>query len=532
MRNSFTASLIAIALSSSQMVSGQAMAASPAALPVGTCINMGNSLEPEQEGSWGGQPIAAQDFTRIKAAGFDTVRIPVRWHNKSSSQAPYTIDPAWMARVAQVVDQALAADLNVILNSHHFDPIHEDPLAVSAWHGGVWSQIAPRFKDYPTTRLWFELENEPHNKFDHSNLLATLAPALAAVRATNPTRPVIYGGENWSGVDSLATLPLPDDDNVYPTFHYYEPFEYTHQGAEWTAPNVPAPGRRYGSAADASRLAADVEKVRAYITRTGKVPFMGETGAFDKHSATAERAAYHQAITDAFAPTGVGICTWAYANTFPFYDHAKGQWLPGMVEALKPSGLGSASAAAAPKPFEEDIGPPSGRKLPSGLEVLDAELPGYLVNDPASLAWDSYGPAIKVDRRIDAAIPGGGAALVLTNRTAGDPWSAGISIPVLANIDVGQQITIGFWARTVSAPQSGGTGSVSVRFQQNSEPYPGFGDRNVSIGSDWKFYEATARADRTIRRKDAIVAIQFGQAVQTIEIGQAIVVVGASSILQ
>ena len=109
----------------------------PAALPVGTCINMGNMLEPEKEGAWGGALIVPEDFSRIKAAGFDTVRIPVRWHNKTQQQAPWKVDPAWMDRVQTVVDQALAADLNVILNSHHFDPIFEDPAGVAEWHGAV-----------------------------------------------------------------------------------------------------------------------------------------------------------------------------------------------------------------------------------------------------------------------------------------------------------------------------------------------------------------------------------------------------------
>jgi endoglucanase len=39
-------------------------------------------------------------------------------------------------------------------------------------------------------------------------------------------------------------------------------------------------------------------------------------------------------ITDAFAPTGIGVCVWAYANTFPFYDQDKRRWLPGMLGAL------------------------------------------------------------------------------------------------------------------------------------------------------------------------------------------------------
>ncbi|RPF70926.1 glycoside hydrolase family 5 protein [Aurantiacibacter spongiae] len=303
-------------------------------LPVGTCINIGNTLELSADAPPPPAPLSETDFRHIKEAGFTTIRLPVRWDDKSSPTALYTIDAAWMDKVQQAVDWALANDLNVILNSHHFNPIHEDPAGVAPWHGGVWRQIAQRFADYPEDRLWFELENEPHNKFDDSNLLATLAPALAAVRATNPTRPVIIGGEEWSGVDSLATLRLPDDPNVYPTFHYYAPFEFTHQGASWVEPSPPPPGRSFGSAEDMAQLQADVAKVEAYAERTGKLPFMGETGAYDRHIPTAERAAYHRAVREAFEGTGVGICTWAYANTFPFYDREQGEWLPGMLAAM------------------------------------------------------------------------------------------------------------------------------------------------------------------------------------------------------
>ncbi|GAB5348368.1 glycoside hydrolase family 5 protein [Alteriqipengyuania sp. 357] len=308
--------------------------AAVAPLPVGTCINMGNTLETMQEAEWGGEKVGPKDFERIRAAGFETVRIPVRWHNKTLQQAPWTVDEAWMDRVQAVVDQALAADLNVILNSHHFDPIHEDPLAVAEWHGAVWAQIADRFEGYPEETLWFELENEPHDKFDHTNLLETLTPALEAVRAKHPTRAVIIGGENWSGVDSLADLPLPDDPNIHPTFHYYEPFAFTHQGASWVAPDVPPTGRDFPMAGDIERLAKDAAKVRAYIDHTGKTPFMGETGAYEEHTSTAQRVAYHTAVRDAFSPMGVGMCMWAYANTYPFWDRNSGEWLPGMRAAI------------------------------------------------------------------------------------------------------------------------------------------------------------------------------------------------------
>jgi len=333
----FAALLPLAALTLAPLAATPVAAAAPAVtkpLPVGTCVNIGNTLEAEFEGSWGGVPVRQDDLKRIKAAGFQTIRLPVRWHNKSSDKPPYAVDPKWMARVKQIVDWALAEDLNVILNSHHFDPIHDNPLGVAAWHGGVWKQIAETFKGYPEDSLWFELENEPHKNFNHTNLLQTLAPSLAEVRKLHPTRAVIIGGENWSGIKSLETLPLPDDANVHPTFHYYDPFNYTHQGAEWTKPDMPPVGRPFPTTQDAAQLARDVASIQTYIARTGKTPFMGETGAYDGHISLEDRVKYHRMITDAFAPTGIGVCVWAYTNTFPFYDHRKGKWLKGMRGAL------------------------------------------------------------------------------------------------------------------------------------------------------------------------------------------------------
>ena len=69
-----------------------------------------------------------------------------------------------------------------------------------------------------------------------------------------------------------------DDPYVVPTFHYYEPFAFTHQGAGWLTPPPPL-GRAYGTPADQARLERDLEKVRAYMARTGRVPVMGEYGA-------------------------------------------------------------------------------------------------------------------------------------------------------------------------------------------------------------------------------------------------------------
>ena len=314
------------------------MSASPAnaktdSLPVGRCINIGNSLEAPWEGAWGGKKVDAADFNRIAKAGFNTIRLPVRWSARTGEAPPYAIDPAFMTRVKQAVGEARGAGLNIILNSHHFDELHKDPSDANITKlAAMWAQIAAEFADQPDANLWFEIENEPHDKFNDTNLLKILSPALAEIRKTNPSRAVIIGGEMWSGINSLKTLKLPDDPNIVPTFHYYDPFLFTHQGATWVAPSPPM-GREYGNEEDQKNLAADVQKIRDYIAQTGKTPFMGEFGA-NSTIPVAERVKYQKTVRVAFDAVGIGMCAWAYTNTFPLWDHDKKNWVPGMRDAM------------------------------------------------------------------------------------------------------------------------------------------------------------------------------------------------------
>lgn len=300
-------------------------------LPVGRCVNMGNHLEPPKEGDWG-RAIADNDFQIIAAAGFDTIRLPVRWSAYADENPPYAIQESFMNRVKHVIFLAREAGLNVILDDHHYEELYKEPEKHAPRLAGLWTQIAAAFANEPTAHVWFEIENEPHDKLTHENLLVTLRPALTAIRETNPDRPVIIGGELWSGINSLATLPLPDDPHIVPTFHYYDPFPFTHQGATWV--DTPPPmGRKYGGAEDQKALDDDVQKIRDYITRTGKTPFMGEFGAIDLIP-VAERVKYQKAVRIAFDAVGIGMCAWAYTNTFPLYNSNTKEWLPGMLDAM------------------------------------------------------------------------------------------------------------------------------------------------------------------------------------------------------
>ena len=327
----YTMPLLPVALALLSVSSAGSARTNAITLPLGRCVNMANALEAPHEGEWG-RPIANDDFAIIAAAGFDSVRIPVRWSGHAPVTPPYTIDAAFLSRVTQVVDAALAARLNVLLDDHNYDALFANPDAERERLAGLWRQIAVALKDRPRDRLWFEIENEPHGLLTNANLVATLSPALAAIRESNPDRPVVIGGDGYSGIDSLSTLTLPDDDHVFPTFHYYSPFDFTHQGAGWVSP-IPPLGRTYGSAADRAGLATDVRKIRDYIARSGKIPLMGEFGAYET-APLAQRVTYYKATRRAFETVGTGACAWAYSNSFPLYDPAAKSWVAGMLDAM------------------------------------------------------------------------------------------------------------------------------------------------------------------------------------------------------
>ncbi len=142
-------------------------ALAPAQLPTPTYgWNLGNTLEAlPSEGSWG--PAATQNLINAVAdAGFNTIRLPVAW-DSHANQATRQIDPAWMARVRQVVDWCHARNLHVIINCHWDGGWLENNITetvnptINAKMETYWTQIATAFAGYDH-RVIFAGANEPN----------------------------------------------------------------------------------------------------------------------------------------------------------------------------------------------------------------------------------------------------------------------------------------------------------------------------------------------------------------------------------
>ncbi|MCJ7548649.1 MAG: glycoside hydrolase family 5 protein, partial [Anaerolineae bacterium] len=204
---------------------------------LGRGVNLGNALEGPTEGEWG-MVIEEAFFSLIREAGFDTVRVPIRWSAHAEEAAPYTVDPEFFVRIDWVIEHALAQDLNVVVNMHHYDELFESPADHGDRFVSIWEQIAARYEPQPDT-VYFELLNEPHGNLDVKAWNLLLERTVGVVRAVDDHHTLVLAGADWGGISSLQTLVIPEgESNVIATFHYYDPFLFTHQGAEWADPEI------------------------------------------------------------------------------------------------------------------------------------------------------------------------------------------------------------------------------------------------------------------------------------------------------
>jgi len=311
--------------------SGQVPDTNMATIDLGRGINLGNKLEAPSEGEWGA-PVEAWMLTTIKQGGFATVRIPTRWSAHAATSSPYTIDETFLDRVTWVVDQALSAGLTVVLNMHHYEEIFSDPQAQRDRFLALWQQIATNFREYPDTALVFEVLNEPNANLTPELWNEFLVDALAVIRQTNPNRYVMLGTAEWGGIGAMDRLQLPDDNRLIFTFHYYEPFQFTHQGAEWVTGSDAWLGTTWGTSQDSAAVQNDFDTVADWASQHDVPVFMGEFGAYSR-AVLDDRLAWTTFVAREAEARGFSWAYWEFDAGFGAYTN--GQWNE-LHEALIP----------------------------------------------------------------------------------------------------------------------------------------------------------------------------------------------------
>lgn len=314
---------------------------------LGRGINMGNFLESPVsaggEGAWvngTGYPIQQQFFTEIKDAGFKTVRIPIRWSDYTGDVDPYEIDTTFLNRIKTVADWALGENLIVVINVHHYvEMMDSDDLHDLSYHktrlNSIWVQICEAFivNRYPVDSLYFELLNEPNDRVTYDEWNGIIADLTSLIRSTEGqmNRKIVIGTANWGGVPGLQKLELPaecNSSNTIITYHYYEPFHFTHQGASWVDGSSEWLGTSWtGTSAQQQEVTDHFDDVVEWNNNNGNYQlWMGEFGALSSTTENVGQRAWTAFVAREAESRGIAWAYWEFCSGFGAYNYITGQW--------------------------------------------------------------------------------------------------------------------------------------------------------------------------------------------------------------
>ncbi|HLH53872.1 MAG TPA: cellulase family glycosylhydrolase [Verrucomicrobiae bacterium] len=149
---------------------------------------------------------------------------------------------AILADTAAFVDEAIKrfhrAGLLVLVDLHNEDRPSELNLEWQSAFVKFWSHLAARLNQFDPELTLFEIINEPVFKDRETEWNGFNRRLAEAIRKSAPNHTIMTSGPNWGGIDGLRKLELLEDTNVVYSFHCYDPFAFTHQGATWAGPDV------------------------------------------------------------------------------------------------------------------------------------------------------------------------------------------------------------------------------------------------------------------------------------------------------
>ena len=321
---------------------------------IGKGINMGNTFDATCESCWGAGPVEQSQVQAIAAAGFNSIRLPVRWDQEALNDAPYTIAPEYLARVKEVVGWINAAGLVAIINMHHHQSFLTDVINPEAEIKNqkpnpettaknlervveIWRQIAAYFADVDNNWLVFELFNEPRAgvSADIHNMMIEMT--YPVIRETNPGRTLMYGSNDYNAYTGIRRLKLPADGNIIFTPHYYVPAQYALQGENYNCPETIT--KWEGTTSEVNKMTEDFAKMRSLADELypGGLPInIGEFGATECGGKDS-RVLWVKQFVKLAKQYNVSWNYWGFTNVggYEIFDKQLGTWSDtGTLDAL------------------------------------------------------------------------------------------------------------------------------------------------------------------------------------------------------
>jgi endoglucanase len=237
------------------------------------------------------------------------------------------------------------AGLLVVVDIHNEN---QTDLQSAVWQDKFvtfWTQLGTRLNKFGTDQVVLEIVNEPVFEGIESQWSALQVRLFNTIRAVAPNHTIMATGPNWGGIDGLLKVTPLNDTNVVYSFHNYDPFTFTHQGATWTntpvvnLSNVPYPSSPaliapllplYSSTSQEYQWLVwygndnwNINKMRTNFQRatnwaaTRNVPlYCGEFGVYPPVTQAIHRANWFRDFGSVLAQYNVGWSSWGWDEGF------------------------------------------------------------------------------------------------------------------------------------------------------------------------------------------------------------------------
>lgn len=320
-----------------------------AQLPFSKGVNLTNWFQTDNVRQIQFSKYTKQDFIRIKSLGCDVVRLPINLHYMTNGAPDFIIDPLFFEFMDQVVDWAEELQIHLLLDNHSFDPnVNTDP-AVEGTLLKVWPQMAAHYKNR-SNYVYYEVLNEPHG-ITTSLWCQIQQKVINAIRAVDTKHTIVVGPSGYNSYNELKNMPAYTDQNLIYTFHFYDPFMFTHQGATWTdnmqdLANIPFPyvaarmpatptsakGTWVESSLNNYKNDGTVAKVKQLIdvavgfktSRNVKL-FCGEFGVYIPNSPHSDRVYWYDVVRRYLEEKGIAWTIWDYQGGFGLFEKGTNQ---------------------------------------------------------------------------------------------------------------------------------------------------------------------------------------------------------------
>ena len=286
-----------------------------------------------------------KDFENVKSLGCDVIRLPINLFYMAGEKPDYKIDPLFFTYLDQAVNWAEELKIYLMIDNHTSDNLASQNPDLESILGKVWEQMASHYKSR-SKYILFEVMNEP-NKISTAVWCKIQQTAIDAIRKFDTKHTIVIGPSSFNTYNELSQLPVYTDKNLLYTFHFYDPFLFTHQGATWVKPsmenlaNVPFPFNagqmptlppelngtwvnslytKYQNDGTAAKIKQLIDIAVAFRNER-KVPiFCGEFGVLSKNSNDDDRVAWYTEVTKYLNEKEIPWTIWDYQGGFGLFQ--------------------------------------------------------------------------------------------------------------------------------------------------------------------------------------------------------------------